>query len=59
VLIDFLQGQAPAADRFALEMERGELHTTAVARFERIAGAANRAAEGSSTAAAPSAWATV
>ena len=39
VLIDFLQGQSPAADRIALELERGQLHTNAVTLFELLAGA--------------------
>ena len=39
VLIDFLQGKAPADARVALELERGRLATTAVNRFELLAGA--------------------
>ena len=39
VLIDFLQGNNPTADRIALELERGQLRTTAVTRFELLAGA--------------------
>jgi len=39
VLIDFLSGHGPGADRVALELERGELFTTAVNRFELLAGA--------------------
>lgn len=39
VLIDFLAGQEPAAARVALELEQGELHTTAITRFELLAGA--------------------
>ncbi len=39
VLIDFLEGRAPVAERIALELERGELRTTAVTRFELLAGA--------------------
>ncbi len=39
VLIDFLAGQEPAAARIALELEQGDLHTTAVTRFEMLAGA--------------------
>jgi tRNA(fMet)-specific endonuclease VapC len=39
VLIDFLGGHNPAADRVALELERGQLMTTAVNRFELLAGA--------------------
>jgi tRNA(fMet)-specific endonuclease VapC len=38
VLIDFLGGQNPAADRVALELDRGQLTTTAVSRFELLAG---------------------
>jgi tRNA(fMet)-specific endonuclease VapC len=39
VLIDFLAGHEPAAARVALELELGSLHTTAVTRFELLAGA--------------------
>ena len=39
VLIDFLGGHNPAADRVALELDRGQLTTTAVSRFELLAGA--------------------
>ena len=39
VLIDFLQGNNPTADRIALELERGQLRITAVTRFELLAGA--------------------
>ena len=39
VLIDFLGGHNPAADRIAFELERGQLTTTAVTRFEMLAGA--------------------
>jgi len=39
VLIDFLAGQEPAASRVALELEHGQLKTTAVNRFELLAGA--------------------
>lgn len=38
VLIDFLGGRKPAADRVALELDRGPLATTAVNRFEMLAG---------------------
>jgi tRNA(fMet)-specific endonuclease VapC len=41
VLIDFLAGSAPAADRVAVELERGRLSTTAVSRFELLCGARN------------------
>lgn len=39
VLIDFLHGQGPVADCIALELETGHLATTAVTRFELLAGA--------------------
>jgi predicted nucleic acid-binding protein len=39
ILIDFLEGRAPAADRVALELERGQLRTTVISRFELLAGA--------------------
>jgi tRNA(fMet)-specific endonuclease VapC len=39
VLIDFLRGRGGAADRVALELEHGQLATTAVTRFELLAGA--------------------
>lgn len=39
VLVDFLAGHDPAADRIASEIERGGLVTTAVTRFELLAGA--------------------
>ncbi len=39
VLIDFLAGHEPSAARVALELERGSLRTTAVTRFELLAGA--------------------
>jgi tRNA(fMet)-specific endonuclease VapC len=39
VLIDFLAGHEPSASRIALELERGGLKTTAVSRFELLAGA--------------------
>jgi tRNA(fMet)-specific endonuclease VapC len=41
VLIDFLAGHEPSASRVALELERGSLRTTAVTRFELLAGARN------------------
>ena len=37
VLIDYLQGKG-AADRIALEIEHAQLYTTAVTRFELLAG---------------------
>src|SRR5262249_19757041 len=39
VLIDFLEGRAPAANRIALELDRGQLRTTVITRFELVAGA--------------------
>ena len=39
VLVDFLAGRGPAAARVAVELEHGDLHTTAVTRFELLAGA--------------------
>lgn len=38
VLIDFLRDSEPAAGRIAFEIERGQLATTAVTRFELLAG---------------------
>lgn len=38
VLIDFLAGRGPAAERVALELEHGDLQTTAITRFELLAG---------------------
>jgi predicted nucleic acid-binding protein len=39
VLIDFLNGREPSASRIALELDHGTLATTAVTRFELLAGA--------------------
>jgi tRNA(fMet)-specific endonuclease VapC len=39
VLIDFLQGAQPASERIALELDHGQLATTAINRFELLAGA--------------------
>jgi predicted nucleic acid-binding protein len=39
VLIDFLEGQSPVAERVALELDRGQLRTTVISRFELLAGA--------------------
>ena len=39
VLIDFLDGRPPAANRIALELDRGQLGTTVITRFELLAGA--------------------
>lgn len=38
VLIDFLANRDPAASRIALELKSGRLSTTAVSRFELLAG---------------------
>lgn len=38
VLIDFLQGRNPAADRVKLELEGSHLAVTAIGRFELLAG---------------------
>jgi tRNA(fMet)-specific endonuclease VapC len=39
VLIDFLRGKSPAADRVALELRAGSLATTVVSAFELRSGA--------------------
>jgi tRNA(fMet)-specific endonuclease VapC len=39
VLIDYLRGRDPAAERVAAELERNALHTTVVTRFELLSGA--------------------
>ena len=39
VLIDFLDGRPPAAERIALELDHGQLRTTVITRFELLAGA--------------------
>ena len=39
VLVDYLSGHEPSAGRVAIELETGELHTTAITRFELLAGA--------------------
>jgi predicted nucleic acid-binding protein len=41
VLIDFLAGAEPAAERVASELERGSLLTTVITRFELLSGARN------------------
>jgi tRNA(fMet)-specific endonuclease VapC len=41
VLIDFLQGRGVTAERIGLEIDHGQLHTTAVTRFELLAGASS------------------
>ena len=38
VLIDFREGRSPAAERIALELDRGQLRTTVITRFELLAG---------------------
>lgn len=39
VLIDVLEGRSPAADRAAMELDRGQLRTTVLSRFELRAAA--------------------
>ncbi len=39
VLIDYLHGKGRVAERIELEIERGQLKTTAISRFELLAGA--------------------
>lgn len=39
VLIDYLADHQPFADRIAFELERGDLRTTAISRFELLSGA--------------------
>jgi len=39
VLIDYLRGRNPAADRVAAELDRDSLYTTVITRFELMAGA--------------------
>lgn len=39
VLIDYLRGRSPAADRIAAELDRDSLYTTVITRFELLAGA--------------------
>lgn len=38
VLIDYLSGHDPGAERVAFELERGDLATTVVSRFELLSG---------------------
>jgi len=45
VLIDFLAGREPAASRVAIELGTRTFGTTAVTRFELLAGARDRTAE--------------
>jgi tRNA(fMet)-specific endonuclease VapC len=45
VLIDFLGGRDPAAERVAIELGGRTLATTAVTRFELLAGARDRTAQ--------------
>ena len=47
VLIDFLAGAEPAAERVAAELERGSLLTTVITRFELLSGARNSRQENS------------
>lgn len=46
VLIDFLAGRDPAARRVEIELESRAFATTAVSRFELLAGARDKTAEG-------------
>ena len=46
VLIDFLAGRDPAAARVEIELGTDTFATTAVSRFELLAGARDRVAEG-------------
>lgn len=46
VLIDFLAGRDPAATRVEMELGTDSFSTTAVSRFELLAGARDRTAEG-------------
>jgi tRNA(fMet)-specific endonuclease VapC len=39
VLINFPEGRAPAANPIVLELDRGQLRTTVITRFELLAGA--------------------
>ncbi len=45
VLIDFLQGRNPAADRIKLELEDSHLAVTAIGRFEILAGTRSKRVE--------------
>jgi len=45
VLIDFLAGRDPGAERIRAELDRGLLRTTAVTRFELLSGARNTSQE--------------
>jgi tRNA(fMet)-specific endonuclease VapC len=45
VLIDFLAGRDPAAERVAAELRSDDFATTAVTRFELLAGARDRTAQ--------------
>ncbi|HJT25673.1 MAG TPA: type II toxin-antitoxin system VapC family toxin [bacterium] len=38
VLIDFLNDKEPSASRVSLELEKGELRTTVITRFELLSG---------------------
>ena len=45
VLIDFLRGKGPAAERIQIEVGTGRLHTTTVNAFELLSGAKTARAE--------------
>ena len=45
VLIDYLAGQNPGAERVAADLERRWLRTTAINRFELLSGVRNRRQE--------------
>ncbi len=45
VLIDFLQGKNPAADRVKLEIEDAHLAVTAIGRFEILSGTKSKRVE--------------
>ena len=49
VLIDYLAGTGPAAERIALELRTGSLVTTSVTRFELLAGAKTERQRGAVT----------
>ena len=42
VLIDFLAGVGAGADAVSRELEDGDLHTTAITRFELLSGARSK-----------------
>jgi tRNA(fMet)-specific endonuclease VapC len=47
VLIDFLAGKGAGADAIARELGAGDLHTTAITRFELLSGVRTRRQESS------------